>query len=131
MKDLKDILKGMTLEFFGTGQHKISPSIHLSQKDAIFLDVRSEQEQKTISFSLMYHMPVLHIPICEIPDRVDEIPKDKTVGIFCSSGARAAMTYLYLRTLGYDKVRIIEGGYPNLSNECKPGNLLKYLKENS
>ena len=129
MGKLDKVLKTMTLEYFGTGKHKISPSAHFSEKDAIFLDVRSPEEIKTISFNLLYHMPVIHIPICEIPDRIDEVPKDKIVGIFCSSGTRAAMVYLYLRSLGYENVRVIEGGYAGLSEEFKPGKLLKHIKK--
>ncbi len=127
MKELEKVLKTMTLDFFGKGKHKISASAHFSNKDAVFLDVRSPEEYNTISFNLVYHMPVLHIPICEIPERLSEIPKDKIVGIFCSSGTRASMVYLYLRSLGYENVRVIEGGYAGLAEEFKPGKLLKHL----
>ena len=74
-------------------------------------------------------MPVLHIPIDEIPVRIAEIPHDKTVGIFCSSGIRSTMIYLYWRTLGFENVRIIEGGYDELADEFKPGKLLKHLNK--
>ena len=129
MNDLEKVLNSMTLEFFGTGQHKTSPSAHFAKKDAIFLDVRSIEEHKSISFSLLYHMPVMHIPICEIPTRSSEIPRDKIIGIFCSSGVRSTMVYLYLRSIGFDKVKIIEGGYPELAGEFKPGKLLKFINQ--
>mgnify|MGYP006447571089 CR=1 FL=1 len=77
----------------------------------------------------MHHIPVLHIPINEIPDRLSEIPRDKTVGIFCSSGVRSTMTYFYLRTLGFEKVRIIESGYAELVENFKPGKLLKHITQ--
>ncbi|MBN1269385.1 MAG: rhodanese-like domain-containing protein [Kiritimatiellae bacterium] len=117
----------MTFEFFGNGKHKISPAMHLTSKNAVFLVVRSDQELKTLAFSLVHHMPVLHIPVDEIPDRLSDIPRDKIVGVFCSSGVRSTMVYFYLRTLGYDNVRIIEGGYAELVEEFKPGKLLKHL----
>jgi len=93
------------------------------------LDVRSNEELETIAFCLVHHMPVLHIPINEIPERVSEIPRDKIVGVFCSSGVRSTMVYFYLRTLGFDNVRIIEGGYAELVEEFKPGKLLKHLSK--
>ena len=130
MERLNKVLKSMTLEFFGSGKHKISPSFHLSAENSLFLDVRSNEEIQTVAFNLVHHMPVLHIPISEIPDRVKEIPKDKIVGIFCSSGVRATMVYFYLRGLGYENVRILEGGYAELAGEFKPGKLLKHLAKN-
>ena len=75
------------------------------------------------------HMPVLHIPINEIPERISEIPNDKIVGVFCSSNVRSTMVYLYLRTRGFDKVRIIEGGYAEFVEELKPGKLFKQLSQ--
>lgn len=129
MNKIDEIMKSMTFDFFGSGKHKITPSIHLSSKDSVFLDVRSSEELETIAFSLVHHMTVVHIPINEIPDRLSEIPRDKTVGIFCSSGVRSTMTYFYLRTHGFDNVRIIEGGYAELADDLKPGKLLKHIKK--
>jgi len=39
------------------------------------------------------------------------------------------MVYVYLSALGFDKVRIIEGGYVELVEELKPGKLLKHCSE--
>jgi len=119
----------MTFDFFGSGKYKITPTMHLSSKNSVFLDVRSKEEFETIAFKLVHHMPVLNIPINEIPDRLSEIPREKTVGIFYSSGVRATMTYFYLRTLGFDNVRIIEGGYAALADDFKPGKLLKHISQ--
>jgi len=129
MERIDNVLKTMTFEFFGNGKHKISSNKHLSDKNSIFLDVRSDEELSTISFSLFNHMPVLHIPINEISERIKEIPHDKIVGVFCSSGVRSTMVYLYLRTLGFENVRIIEGGYAELVSEFKPGKLLKHISK--
>ena len=127
MNKIEEVLKSMTFEFFGAGKHKITPAMHLAEKNALFLDVRSYRETQTLAFSLVHHMPVLHIPVDEIPDRVNEIPKDKNVGIFCSSSIRATMVYLYLRAIGFENVRIITGGYADFVEELKPGKLLKQL----
>ncbi|HQO03835.1 MAG TPA: rhodanese-like domain-containing protein [Spirochaetota bacterium] len=128
MKKIEEVLRSMTFEFFGSGSHKVSPSSHISDKNGVVLDVRSKEEHETVAFSLIHHVPVIHIPIDEIPSRIGEIPKDKQVGTFCSSGVRATMVYFYLRVLGYNNVRIIEGGYEELVSELKPGKLLKQMK---
>jgi 3-mercaptopyruvate sulfurtransferase SseA len=39
------------------------------------------------------------------------------------------MVYFYLRVLGFDNVRIIEGGYFELVEELKPGKLLKHISQ--
>ena len=128
MEKIEDIMKSMTFEFFGSGKHKIKVSDHFSKDDALFLDVRSNEERDTLSFDLIHHMPVIHIPIDEIPDRLDEIPKDRCIGVFCSSGVRATIVYVYLKSKGYKDVLILEGGYNGIIEEIKPGKLLKNIK---
>jgi 3-mercaptopyruvate sulfurtransferase SseA len=39
------------------------------------------------------------------------------------------MTYFYLRTLGFENVRIIQGGYAELVDDFKPGKLLKHITQ--
>jgi len=129
MERIEDIMKSMTFEFFGSGKHKVKASDHFSKDNALFLDVRSDEERSTLSFELIHHMPVLHIPICKVSERLDEIPKDKHIGIFCSSGVRATIVYTYLRAHGYENVRILEGGYSSIVEEFKPGKLLKKIKD--
>jgi rhodanese-related sulfurtransferase len=129
VRELEGFLKTMTFEFFGSGKHKISPVMFLAERHSLFLDVRSEEELETIAFNLSHHTSALHIPINEVPERVSEIPRDKLVGVFCSSGVRSTMVYLYLRARGFEKVRIIEGGYAEFVEELKPGKLLKQLSQ--
>ncbi len=131
MKRIEEVMESMTFEFFGSGKHKISSAMHLSDENTVFLDVRSDYEQQTLSFGLVHHMDVLHIPVNEISSRFDEIPRDRSVGIFCSSGTRSTMAYLYLRAQGFDNVRIVEGGYAELVEEFKPGKLLKQIAKKS
>ena len=127
MKELHDFLKSMTFDFFGSGKHKINSAAFLAEENAVFLDVRSQEEIESLSFTLKHHMPSLHIPIDEIPDRMSEIPKDAFIGIFCPAGVRATMVYTYLKIMGYPNIRILEGGYDGLTAELKPGKLLKKI----
>ena len=129
MDNVGKILELMDFEFFASGTHKISPAMFLAETHSVFLDVRSQKEFETVHFSLTHHTSFLHIPINEIPQRLSEIAKDKLVGVFCSSGVRSTMVYLYLTALGFENVRIIEGGYAELVEELKPGRLLKQLSK--
>ena len=98
MENLEKLLESMTLEFFGNKQHKITSATFLLQENSLFLDVRAQEEFETIAFTLLPYMPVLHIPINEIPKKLEEIPRNKNIGIFCSSGFRSTIVYLYLKT---------------------------------
>ncbi len=127
MQTFDTILQSMTFDFFSTGKHKTSFNDLLSAENPVFLDVRTQEEFDTLSFPLIQHMPVLQIPIAEIPVRLQEIPKDKTVGVFCASGIRSSIAYYYLQAQGYSNVRIIEGGCTELVSCLKPGMIRKQI----
>ena len=118
-------LKKITLEFCGTGQHKISPEKFLEEKNAIFLDLRSGEEAETLRFDLkLFNIECINIPVDELPDRYPELPKERFIGTFCASGTRSAWAYLYLLSKGYN-VRWIEGGNEELAQLLKPGRIQK------
>ena len=54
MEKLNEVLKTMDFSFFGSGKHKISPSIHLTENNSLFLDVRSNEEFETIAAEVFY-----------------------------------------------------------------------------
>jgi len=122
---LDEVLKRMTLEFVGQARHKISPSVLFDTDDSILLDIRTEPEQQTLPLGFVYHTQVVHIPLDQMPARYTELPTDRPVGIFCPHGVRAAMSYLYLQSKGYDQVFVLDGGYAALAEEARPGSVLK------
>jgi len=124
---LDEIIKGMTFEFFGSGKHKIELETLLATQDAILLDVRSRPEWESLQIKLEHHIRVLWIPTEEIPDRYNEIPRDKTVGVFCSAGTRSTIIYIYLRSLGYENVRIAPSSYDAITSLLLPGKLYKAI----
>jgi|SRR6056297_1889776 len=128
MNDLEKIIESMDFQFFATGQHKVDPETFLKNKDAILLDVRSKEEMETVQFHLKHHVELLEIPAHDVPARINEIPKDRVIGIFCASGIRCTMIFLYLKSKGFSEVRILEGGYNNLLSALMPGKIFKHLK---
>ena len=50
------------------------------------------------------------IPLGTIPDRINEIPTDKTVIAVCRSGNRSGQATEYLRQQGFDNVHNMNGG---------------------
>ncbi len=129
MDEYDNTLRNMDFEFFANANHKISPASFLEKENAVFLDVRSQEEVSTLNFGLKGHCDVLHIPLHEIPDRLDEIPKDKFIGLFCSGTQRASIAFGYLRGKGYDNCKIILGTIEQMVAELKPGKLMKTMKK--
>jgi len=124
-QSLGTVLREMTFDVFATGQHKISRDEFFSIRDAVLLDVRSNEEVRVLSLAPAVNLTVLHIPLHEIPNRVDEIPADRSVAVFSSAGIRATMVYVYLRTLGFGGVRIVSGGLPEWIGQALPGAIWK------
>ena len=50
--------KGLTLDFFGKGKHKITPEKLFEMENAILLDVRSKEEADSISIKMDYHLNI-------------------------------------------------------------------------
>ncbi len=125
---MENALKKMNLSFTGTGKHVINFENFLSQKDAVFLDVRSKEECDTLRFNFdLFDIKVIEIPIEELPDRINELPKDKLIGAFCSSKTRAAWAYIYLISKDFEQVKWISAGNEDIGAVLKPGKIFKQL----
>jgi len=129
---METLLRTMTLDFFGQGMHKISYDLLFKIPDAALLDVRTREEIDSVSFPLKYQVGLtLQIPLNELPNRLEEVPKDKTVAVLCVSDVRSAMAYLYLQAHGYAQARILAGGTAGLVEQLKPGNVRKHVMAGS
>ena len=125
MNELEKVISTLDFQYFGTGQHKIDPEKFLAKENQLFLDVRAKEETETIKLTLSPYCEVKEIPTEEVPQRLSEIPKDKLIGVFCSAGVRAAIIFVYLKSKGYDNVKIIPGGYTALMPALMPGKIYK------
>jgi rhodanese-related sulfurtransferase len=72
---------------------------------AHLLDVREPDEWAA------GHAPgAAHVPMMQIPARLDEVPVDREVVVVCRVGARSANVVAYLRANGFDNVHNLDGG---------------------
>lgn len=126
---MEQVLRKLTLEFFGKGKHKISPDKFFAMENGFLLDVRSKEEADSISIAMKMHPNIesKNIPVDEIPDRIHEIPKEKAVAVFCPANVRSAIAYAYLLSKGFPDVRIVDGGYSDLTEALKPGPILNRI----
>jgi len=85
------------------------------QKEVQILDVRSDEELKKEGW-IRYAQ---HIPITQIPNRLNEVPKNQTVYIFCGSGLRSMIAASFLRRQGWKDIIVVLGGLAGWnSNSC-------------
>lgn len=72
--------------------------------DAVILDVREDDE-----WDLGHAPDALHIPLAEVPARVEEIDIDAEVYVVCRQGGRSLRAVEYLNRIGYDAFQV-DGG---------------------
>lgn len=90
----------------------LSPSLDVQtvaalkeQANVLVLDVREVNEYEA------GHIPgVTLIPMGEVANRLNEIPKDQPVIVTCRSGNRSGQVADYLRQNGYSNIHNMEGG---------------------
>ncbi|MER7458763.1 MBL fold metallo-hydrolase [Micromonospora sp. NPDC126480] len=81
----------------------------------VVLDVRNvgEREQGTVEGSL-------HIPLAELPRRLDEVPVDRSVVVHCAGGYRSSVAASLLRNAGRADVSDLLGGYGAWQSSLEP-----------
>lgn len=82
----------------------------LVENNNIIIDVREKYE-----FKYGHIKEAINIPLSELRDRIDEIPKDRPVYLHCKTGQRSYNAALVLQNMGYDKVYNITGSFLGLS----------------
>jgi adenylyltransferase/sulfurtransferase len=87
--------------------------------DFQLIDVREEHELEICEIGGE------HIPMGDVMDNLNKIPKDKQVVIHCRSGARSGAICQALETQGYNNVYNLKGGIIAWANEIDPS-LTKY-----
>jgi len=90
-----------------------SPTVHwdeVSKTDAFILDARTKRE-----FEAGHIDRAINIPLDELRGRLDELPKDKEIWVYCKAGKRSYFATRILRANGYDAINI-SGGYDMYKN---------------
>ena len=78
----------------------------LVETDNIIIDVREISE-----FNRGHIKGAINIPLSQLRERMDEIPKDKPVYVHCRTGQRSYNATLALRNRGYHNVTNITGSF--------------------
>ena len=83
---------------------------NLLKNKEFLLDVREEYEYQDGHIK-----GAINLPLREILEKKDTLPKDKDIYVYCRSGHRSADAVNFLKSLGFEKVHNIEGGFINIS----------------
>ena len=92
---------------------KLARFTELAATDAdarVVLDVRDGWEWES-----GHHPDAVHIPFHELRDRLDEVPRDRPVWVYCATGARATFAVSLLEQAGIDAVLV--------DDFCLPGDV--------
>lgn len=87
-----------------------------SRDAVVLLDVREHAELELARIE-----GALHIPMHEIPERIDELDPDKELVCICHGGARSRRVAEYLVAQGFTRVINLSGGIDAWSVHVDPG----------
>lgn len=94
--------------------------LHRAEKDNIHLiDVRTDAE---VSAGVIDG--AIHIPLHLLPLKAEEIPQNKTVVIYCRTGARSAQACAFMTSKGFDNMHNLSGGIMAWARSGKPISML-------
>jgi rhodanese-related sulfurtransferase len=70
----------------------------------LVLDVREQYEWNQVNLP-----DALHIPMNRVPDRLADLPRDRTIVVMCAHGSRSYGVTHYLREQGLDAYNLTGG----------------------
>lgn len=81
----------------------------------LLLDVREDEEREVARIE-----PSLHIPMGEVPQRLSELPSERTIIVYCHHGGRSQMVGAFLEQEGFRSVINLQGGIDAWAVEVDP-----------
>ncbi len=116
---LKELVSQLDLKGLLSNEPKVTLDAFLEKwkaGEAILLDVRTKEEQALTPLTAFG----IHIPLNELPERLNEIPKDKLVCTLCPGKIRATIAMCYLLTEGFENVRVLASSPSEIVDRVKP-----------
>ena len=75
-----------------------------ADRDYLLIDIREEWERQ------LFNIGGLHIPMGDLMARINEIPRDKEVVMYCEKGLRSVISIQRLESQGYTNLYNLSGG---------------------
>jgi len=90
-----------------------------NKEDFILLDVRTDSE-----YYLSNIEGAIHIPMNNVPDKLDSLKRDKEIIVQCKSGVRSSRVCEFLLKSGYTDVKNLRGGIVAWAEKIDPSILV-------
>jgi rhodanese-related sulfurtransferase len=89
----------------------------LAREDAapLVLDVREDSEREICALP-----DSTHIPMGQIPERIEELDRNREIVVQCHHGIRSMQVAVYLERQGFTNVYNLDGGIDAWANEIDP-----------
>jgi rhodanese-related sulfurtransferase len=94
--------------------------LRLDRPETVFLDVREDSELAICRID-----GALHIPMGEVAERHEALPKEVPLVVFCHHGMRSMHVLQYLEAKGFENAYNLRGGIHAWATSVD-GNLTKY-----
>ena len=78
----------------------------------LLVDVREDWERELATIPRSQQ----HLPMSELPARLDELPKDRALALYCHHGSRSEQVAMWLEAQGYGPLANLEGGIERWSD---------------
>lgn len=62
-----------------------------------------------------------HIPMNDVPERADELPRDRALVVVCHHGTRSMQVAQWLRAQGFENAINLDGGIDQWARTVEPG----------
>jgi rhodanese-related sulfurtransferase len=93
----------------------VEQAAKLRENGAFILDVREQSEWD------LFHIPgATLIPLGTLPDKLNSLPKDKTIVVYCRTGHRSASGRDILLKAGFTSVTSMAGGVTEWQSKGLP-----------
>lgn len=89
--------------------------VDMDRSEALFLDVRTRAE-----FAFGAIPGAINIPLDELRGRIDELPRDKDIHVYCAIGLRGYLALKILTGHGFTRVTNLSGGYKTYQTATAP-----------
>lgn len=123
-KDFDQYLKDFNTQEIGNMKINSADMLEMvKNRFAILLDIRFAQEVEAWSIPF-----AKNIPLHELPNRLNELPRDKLIITACPHNDRANMARIYLTMKGYN-VKYLNDGLLKTVDSLKGDSAIKFIKE--
>ena len=97
----------ISVDAFAAARHQPSPPMLLDVREAWELDIAAI-------------LGATHIPMGDIPSRLQELDPDQPTVVLCHHGARSLNVTIWLRQQGLEQVQSLAGGIDQWSRSIDP-----------